>query len=70
MGKKVSSIKCNASYNTWRGERGGGGAFRLRGVVPPCNEEAPEGTCGGCVRMGGGGGGGWDDRQLKTSKSR
>lgn len=39
--------KCSCS--TWRGERGGGGAFRLRGVVPPCTDEAPEGTWGGCV---------------------
>ena len=37
-------------HSTCRGERGGGGAFRLRGVVPPCIDEVADGTwecCGG-----------------------
>lgn len=30
---------------TGRGERGGGGAFLLRGVVPPCIDEVADGVC-------------------------
>lgn len=68
--EKVFSIHCYVSHSTWRGERGGGGAFRLRGVVPPCTDEVLEGTWGGCVGVGGGSQTSRGQAQLKTGEQR
>lgn len=40
----------------------------MRGVVPPCTDEAPEGTWGGCVEVGGGSQTSRGQAQLKTGR--
>lgn len=37
-------------FCTGRGDRGGGGAFLLRGAVPPCIDEVADGICWDCMQ--------------------
>lgn len=61
---------CCICHSTWRGECGGGGAFRLRGVVPPCTEELPDGSWGGFMGVGIGSQTNWYQAWHKMGKPR